>query len=619
MDPQSQSFTPFNNLQSNSETWRLQNEVARIQQLQIEHAERIARLERRHDDDARMKSVWGNSSPFPSVLSGGTPQQAPIQHPPNEAFREFDDDAVNLISSLHLDAEEEPRRGMGASSRANSVRFDESANQNHFSHSSRPSMDALSRTSSGLGGLRMDERSSSHKSEGRASSAHSIRSTASGRVSSLNLDLGYITGDSVRSPLENPGFAPGLIILGSVPAIIRCWMSTNFKHDALLYAAICTGSYNSFLDMRLVRKFGFEEDIMINEDGSRTLELPVYLPEAVHHPASSRSSSPAPQLPSLRVGFQVVDNARSTTPENKAIQIFLGSDVLRTHNADILFSSNSMTLFDSERNKLSIPLVRPENEEAFKGLHITSNPNQARSRLEPEASQSADPTFLLNGLGGASSRASISPTTASPPPGKYVASRVAASENGGNKTGSDSDGRPTSPFSNASHPALSRLNTRTDVQESSTDAAGETQTSASRTGANNWRRDAGPPSTSPQSTATTTSATLDWANAGKPRDTSYQRRDTGIKVLKPKIASRAASATIASPSSTAPWATAPAAAAPTPAGDGKSRFFDDGKQRNAAPDAKKDASGAPPKTKSNPIGGASAFSWLNSGGQKTAP
>ena len=71
MDPQSQSFTPL----SNTETWRLQSDVSRIQQVQAEHSDRIARLERRQDDDARLKSVWGNSSPFPSVLSGGTPQQ----------------------------------------------------------------------------------------------------------------------------------------------------------------------------------------------------------------------------------------------------------------------------------------------------------------------------------------------------------------------------------------------------------------------------------------------------------------------------------------------------------------------------------------------------------------
>lgn len=68
MDPQSQSFTPFGNSQS----------VDQVQQLLAEHDQRLTRLERRQDDDAHMKSVWGNSSPFPNILSG-TPQQGELK------------------------------------------------------------------------------------------------------------------------------------------------------------------------------------------------------------------------------------------------------------------------------------------------------------------------------------------------------------------------------------------------------------------------------------------------------------------------------------------------------------------------------------------------------------
>ncbi|KAM3416344.1 hypothetical protein BST61_g7948 [Cercospora zeina] len=426
MDPQSQSFTPSFSINNNSNSagiigggsndhWRYQNDLVRVQQVQTDHAERIARLERKQDDDARMKSVWGNQSPFPSVLSG-TPQHGPVQQPPADRFASFDDEANNLMSSLHLDAEEEPRsRGLGAASRANSVRFDESANQNHFSHSSRPSMDLFSRTSSGLGGLQMTERTSSHKSEGRASSVHSMRSAASGRASSLNLDTTYGL-DSARSPSEAPGLAPGLLLLGAVPAVIRCWMNTNFKHDALLYAAVCTGSYKSFLDLRLIQKLGFEDVIVAREEGYRTVELPIYFPEAVPHPASSRSSSPAPQLPSLRVDFRVIEQV--TQDENdKSIQIFIGSDVLRAHNADILFSSNSMTLYDDERSKLSIPLSRPENEAAFNSLHVTSRPLPGAG-VQASKAQVVTPERppYLNGLGRGSSTASVSSAAASPPP-----------------------------------------------------------------------------------------------------------------------------------------------------------------------------------------------------------
>ena len=71
MDPQSLSFTPRDDL------WRLQSDMMRMQQTQAEHAERIHRIERRQDEDARMRSVWGNTSPFPSVLTG-TPQQGKV-------------------------------------------------------------------------------------------------------------------------------------------------------------------------------------------------------------------------------------------------------------------------------------------------------------------------------------------------------------------------------------------------------------------------------------------------------------------------------------------------------------------------------------------------------------
>ncbi|KAK4503262.1 hypothetical protein PRZ48_006690 [Zasmidium cellare] len=610
MDPQSQSFTPSFSSQT-SDSWRLQNDVTRISQIQAEHADRIARLERRQDEDARVKSVWGNSSPFPSVLSG-TPQQAPLQHPTGDQFRSFDDDTSNLMSSLHLDAEDEPRRGTGANSRANSVRFDESANQNHFSHSTRPSVDLLSRTSSGLGGLHMNERTSSHKSEGRASSAHSMRSAASGRANSLNLDTAAYGLSDARSPSEMPGLAPGLMLLGAVPAIIRCWMNTNFKHDALLYAAVCTGSYKSFLDSRLIQKLGFEQVIRTEEDGTRTVKLPIFFPEAVHHPSSSRSSSPAPSLPSLVVEFRVYEGT-AESEESKAIQIFLGSDTLRMHNADILFSSNSMTLFDNERNKLSIPLARPENEAAFNSLTITTGGSLANGQPE-KTTQPAKEQPYLNGLGQGSSAASVSSTTTSPPPGtgKYRPPGAIAAESGNldpakaGATGSDKESRPPSRQSSASRPSLTQLNTRSEREETPTEPGSQTAPQRSATTGSpaiwsNWRSTA----------ATAQPSVPDWATATRNREQSYQRKDTGIKVLKPKTATRTFSSTAATPSSST--------ASPA---DGKSRFFDEGRRRSVNDSSKPaitkenqtPAGAAAPKTKANPIGGASAFSWLNSGG-----
>ena len=111
MDPQSVTFTPRDDF------WRYQSEMMKVQQTQADHADRLLRLERRQEEDARMKSLWGTSSPFPSILSG-TPQQGPIHQPPPDAFSGFDSQSTNLIGSLHLDADDEPRR-TGAASRAN--------------------------------------------------------------------------------------------------------------------------------------------------------------------------------------------------------------------------------------------------------------------------------------------------------------------------------------------------------------------------------------------------------------------------------------------------------------------------------------------------------------------
>ena len=102
----------------------------------------------------------------------------PIRTPSAEIFDDFDDEhGQNLLGSLQLDAEEEPvRRG---ASRANSVRFDVSAIQSsNYAQGSRSSGEfGLIRPSSGLGSHPMMERSLSHKSDGRHSSAgHSIHS-----------------------------------------------------------------------------------------------------------------------------------------------------------------------------------------------------------------------------------------------------------------------------------------------------------------------------------------------------------------------------------------------------------------------------------------------------------
>lgn len=612
MDPQSLAFTPRDDF------WRFQSEMLRVQQTQADHGERLSRLERRQDEDARVKSVWGASSPFPSVLSG-TPQQGQLvlvfggtlfadiwlivalHHPPPEHFSNFDDHSNTLIGNLQLDADDEPRR-MGATSRANSVRFDETANQGHWAHASRSSVDLIPRIGSGLGGHLMTERSYSHKSDGRQSSAgHSVHSATSGRANSLGLDTAYGLSHSGTSPLDPPGLAPGLFILGSVPAIIRCWLNTNFKHDALLYAAVCCGSYASYLDIRLIDRLGFRDEVVQGEEGLRKIKLAVYLPEAIPLTASSRSNSPAPQLPSLTVEFTVVERNEDEC-DPKAIQIFIGSDMLRAHNADILFSSNTLTLFDNDRSKLRIPLVRPEEERTFKSLFVTSgSPNVQKRHAEPiKVARSTAPEAPK-----------IPEKVHSVLNDQQHVSASAELNDGGVAVGSD-DGASTGRQSLEQRPSLGLLTNRTESKEGS-DPSPATS-SAAHSGASpaiwsNWRRYG------------EKTNTMDWANASKNASANYQRRDTGIKVLKP------AKAGIRTLSSSNTLSSSPVT--------GQSRFFDDGRRRTSttsgseASDAQFKRAVSVEKTQSlakenmptltkprsaNPVGGASAFAWLNNGG-----
>jgi hypothetical protein len=53
--------------------WRLQETLGEISATQVQQSDRIMRLERRRDDDSRVKSVWGPGSPFTSVLGSSHP------------------------------------------------------------------------------------------------------------------------------------------------------------------------------------------------------------------------------------------------------------------------------------------------------------------------------------------------------------------------------------------------------------------------------------------------------------------------------------------------------------------------------------------------------------------
>ncbi|KAJ5151205.1 uncharacterized protein N7482_010457 [Penicillium canariense] len=520
---------------SRDDLWRVFDELKELHLAQYSQGERIARLERRRDEDARLKNVWGAPlSPFPTPIGSSIQTETTFNSPP-EPFKGFDQGQHQATTSSAggLDGEEEPRRG---ASRANSVRFDESAIHGYYGQANRSSTELPLRTGSGMGSHPLTERSLSHRSDGRQSSPGV--SLHSARTNSLGLDTSsrVMSSSLGESPLTPP---PGLFLLGPVPCIIRCWLTTDYSNDSLLYAAVCSGSFTSSLGSCMVRKLGLEGEVDHDEDGRPSIKLALYLPEASVHQSSSRSSSPMPQLPSLTIRFYV----RETDHADESIQIILGSDVLRSHNADVLFSQDKIIMVDDDHHRVSVPLVRPEKDWVFKFLHT------APDTSHPEFRQSS----LVNGH----------------PPGGVV-------------------GRPTQIPQSTSAPASTRVSIgeaddtkKPQLQDTSTSSEdGETPSNVTAAALS---------SSKPEAAGIWKS----WRREPKP-EPSHENNSKArpMTVLKPtKPATRGSSAVATPTSNTAENVQLTA------------RSSSDGSTQSSAP---------------NPIGGASAFGWLNAASRATA-
>lgn len=504
----------------------------------------------------------------------------PSFNPAAEAFKSFDQTS-SMMGSLHLDTDDEPRRG---ASRANSVRFDESAIHGHFGQASRSANEFYpSRSGSAFGSHPLLERSLSHKSEGRQSSTHSARASSFG-VESRPL--------SATVPSFVPsGPPPGLFILGPVPSIIRCWLNTDFSTDSLLYAVVCTGSYKSLVNMRLLQQLNYQRQITLDTEGRRIIKLPVYLPEATIQQSSSRSSSPAPQLPTLTVEFVVQDS----NSQSDSIDIFIGCDVLRFRNADIHFSLDRLTLFDDERNKVSVPLVRPENASIFQKLQ-TNIPYAPAGSVEPKTTAALDSGKLVE-----------KPQPTASQTGEETANAQTKTAVKESFTPS-----PTSPSTSVEYPGPGRENEDATAPEPTKPAADSKETDQLRNGSTpdtptrpessniwgSWRRDS-LQGNRPEGVSTSTGSSSTYNRAGRGR---------GMKVLKPARLN-----TSRTSSSQAPVGFD---AAPSRFGDG-SRSAGIRNNENKSPGTGKSFSsekgqlGSGKLNTSNPIGGASAFGWLN--------
>lgn len=455
----------------------------------------------------------------------------------------------------------------------------------------------------------MTERSSSHKSDGRQSSAG--QSIQSARANSFGFEPRPLSA-AVPSfvPLGPP---PGLFILGPVPSIIRCWLDTKFSNESLLYAAVCTGAFRSVLDSCLASRLGFEEHITTNHQGERLLKIPVYLPEAIIQQPSSRANSPAPQLPLLTVEFSV----QNFPTKSEAIQIFLGCDVLRARNADIHFSLDRMTLFDDERNKLSIPLVRPENAHAFQSLR-TTNFDLSRLKESIEEDQSRLPNDLYPETGQSLNSKLDLASQMQEQFSEQLKAQPSSMANSTSISSSPSiigEGRKSFGDRESSEKSTSAKST-TESRDLETFTNGNPPETPTKFESGNiwgsWRRDS------------TQNGRLDLNSSNSTTTSGYQRpgRGRGMKVLKPARlnTSRSTSAS----QTPVGFDAAPARLGDAGRGVGQTtnEIVSSGSPdtRSSSGDAKIPLQPPPNKPRSaNPVGGASAFGWLNSSEQKQSP
>lgn len=511
-------------------------------------------------------------------------------NPAAEAFRNFDQDQPNsLMGSLHLDTEDEPRRG---TSRANSVRFDERALQGPFGHGSRASSEFLPlRTGSAFGSHPLTERSSSHKSEGRQSSTgHSVHSA---RASSFGPESRPLS--ATVPPFVPLGPPPGLFVLGPVPSIIRCWLTTHFTNDSLLYAVVCTASYRSVLNLAMINHLGCEDRIVTSRDGQKCIKLPVYLPEATIQQSSSRSNSPAHQLPTITTEFLVHDLQNT----DNTIQIYLGCDVLRSRNADIHFSLDRLTLLDDERNKLSVPLVRPENAMLYQNLQTMSVNPITSNHTAAENPDQMDQTSTIRGDLSEDRSDAQGDSLENDPDGSQADSASGVAMISPSIIG---EGRRGTLGRSAVRQASFEHTSKTETKDAEGLHNGSTPDIATRNEGNNvwgsWRRDTGQ------------GGRLESGISG------YQRagRGRGMKVLKPArlTTSRSSSA------QHTPIGMEAAVRSDSPAEklENQTTVAD---RRAFSSDVRPSLTSGTNKSRSaNPVGGASAFGWLNSGGGKPA-
>ncbi|KAF3240092.1 hypothetical protein TWF192_009628 [Orbilia oligospora] len=266
--------------------WKLQHEVKELKASQSAIMKRLQRVERRDEESTRIKSLWKSPNLFPAPLSSSSSvvNQAQTNGVPSSYHNTSRSETTNLhFEELdpqphiepYADLENElPRRG---ASRANSVRFDD-AIQNHWFHDPQDSVEdnyfSNSRSVSQLGGHMLSERSASSKSDGRHNSLNS-HSVGFDNQSFFDADLGV---PLVNSSSSHSAVSKSAKIEWAANAQIFCRL--NPFADESFTAYISSASVDSVIDFDIVSKLNLRESLRHRENGKLQIQLSLYFFES---------------------------------------------------------------------------------------------------------------------------------------------------------------------------------------------------------------------------------------------------------------------------------------------------------------------------------------------------
>ena len=357
----------------------------------------------------------------------------------------------------------------------------------------------------------------------------------------------------------------------------------------------------------MVHRLGLRDQV-VDLNGKRTLRVQVYLPEATIQQSSARSASPAPHLPTFAVDFWV----NEMSEQRESIQIVLGSDVLRAKNADVLFSQALLTILDDDGNKLAVPLVRPENAAIFENL-ITSNGSRVSTKEKEDerivgtvdSASKSEPNHVQH-----SNEIHTEAESMEMPDNIY--SPVATSRKQPSVIG---EGRtPTVNHENGQAGLVAHLEGNSKDSDSSVNGnTPDTPTKGEAGGMwGSWRRDSAQ-NPRPDSSFSSVASSSGYQRAGRGR---------GMKVLKPSRSNAASRSTSAAQTPTG-FDAVPARVSENgtrnPVSSGADHIDAQAASARASFSSDSKSPLHPPTNKtrsSNPIGGASAFGWLNASQHK---